>query len=151
LVARSNPIKVLIADGHLPYSKALKMTLEIEDDIEIVGEANDWETLEHHTRIFKPDVLLIDIRLHDAHGNNDGISVTRQILRHHPHLVVIILTMLPSKELVPLAHHAGARAILSKDDHNDDLLYLIRSSVPGANPPKSSFSSPDHSQYQVEY
>ncbi len=57
MVAKSNPIKVLIADSHIQYSKALKLTLEMEDDIEIIGEADDWLPLEVAARKLQPDVI----------------------------------------------------------------------------------------------
>jgi two-component system nitrate/nitrite response regulator NarL len=151
LAAKSNPIKVLIADGHAPYSKALKTTLEMEDDIEIIGEVDDWHPLEQATRILHPDIILVDIRLHDAEGICDGISATRQILHRHPHPAVIVLTMLPSKELALQAQQAGARALISKDDHNYMLLQLIRSIMQDAIPAVGALQSTDSGQYRAEY
>jgi two-component system nitrate/nitrite response regulator NarL len=118
---------------------ALKMTLEMEEDIEVIGEVDDWLPLELATKKFHPDVILMDIRMHSAQGNNDGIAAARQIRLHHPQIAVIILTMLPSKELGSLAQQAGASGLVLKDERNQALLQSIRSAAQSVLPPVGAF------------
>ncbi len=126
LKTKSNPIRVLIADGHTKYSNALRQTLDMEDDIEVVGEAENWQSLEVAARQLKPDVILMDMRLSNGQGNNDGIVATGQILRGNPDVAVIVITMLCTQDQVRLARQAGARGFVLKDDRNHELLDTIR-------------------------
>ncbi len=77
--------------------------------------------------------------MQSAQGNNDGIAATRQIRLYHPQIAVIILTMLPSKELGSLAEQAGASALILKDDHHQSLLQAIRLAAQTILPPAGAF------------
>ena len=70
-------IGVLIADDQALMRAGFRMVLEVEDDIEVVGEAANGEQAVHSARRLKPDVVLMDIRMPEL----DGIAATRQIVQ----------------------------------------------------------------------
>jgi LuxR family maltose regulon positive regulatory protein len=141
LKTRSNPVKVLIADGHALYSKALRLTLEMEDDIQVVGEAEDWPTLEQTARCLKPDVILIDVRMPDALGNENGINATTQIILQNPRTAIIVLSMLDDEEQAAKAERAGARGYILKENRDHELLPAIRAAARVALPANASHIS----------
>src|SRR3954462_10730110 len=61
--SNTNPVTVLIVDDHLQFRKALRQALEIEDDIQVVGEADDWHTLVQGLHSSHPDVVLMDLNM----------------------------------------------------------------------------------------
>jgi LuxR family maltose regulon positive regulatory protein len=133
---KSNPVTVLIVDDHPQYRKALRLALEMEQDIEVVGEAGDWPALVQATRRFSPDVILMDLRMPFADGIRDGIDATRQILHEHPRTAVIIVTMLADKAYVAMAEKAGAKGYVLKDSGTRELVKTIRTAVQSAGQPK---------------
>ncbi len=70
-----DPIKVLIADDHEPLREGLKILLEFEDDIQLLGEARDGVEAVEMARALKPDVVVMDIMM----PNMNGLDATRQI------------------------------------------------------------------------
>lgn len=71
----SDPITVLIADDHEPLREGLKILLEFEDDIRLLGEARDGVEAVEMARALKPDVVVMDIMM----PNMNGLEATRQI------------------------------------------------------------------------
>lgn len=123
---KSNPVTVLIVDDHAQYRRELKLVLELEDDIEVVGEAGDWHALWKAMRTLQPDVVLMDLRMPPSDGTRDGIDATRRLRHEYPDSTVIILTMLDDGEHATRAQRAGAHAYILKDSGSLDLLQAIR-------------------------
>jgi DNA-binding NarL/FixJ family response regulator len=122
---KSNPVTVLIVDDHAQYRRELRLVLELEDDIEVVGEAGDWHALWKSMRTHQPDVVLMDLRMPSDDGIKDGIDATRRIHREHPDSAVVIVTMLDDDEYAATARRAGAHAYVLKDSGSLDLLKAI--------------------------
>ena len=112
---KSNPVTVLIVDDHVQYRRELRLVLELEDDIEVVGEAGDWHGLWKAIRTLHPDVVLTDLRMPSEDGIKDGIDATKRIRREYPHCAVIIATMLDDGEYAAMARRAGAHAYILKE------------------------------------
>jgi len=129
LKTRSNPVKVLIADAHALYSKSLRLTLEMEDDIQVVGEVDDWSALEQAARHLKPDVILMDVRMPDALGNENGVNATTQILLQNTRTAIIILSMLDDEAQASKAESAGASGYILKENRDHELLPAIRAAA----------------------
>src|SRR6185437_12511223 len=66
-------IRVLIADDHALFRQGLRQLLELEEDIEVVGDASDGQEAQTLVRQLRPDVVLMDINMPDV----DGITATR--------------------------------------------------------------------------
>jgi len=115
-------IKVLLADDHSLFREGLRSLLEDQDDIEIVGEAEDGLEAAKLVARVNPTVVLMDINMPVV----DGVEATRIILKKHPSVGIIILTMYPQDEYVIQALRAGAKAYLLKDTRSKRLLEVIR-------------------------
>src|SRR5687767_4539192 len=104
-------IRVLLADDHALFRQGLRQLLELEDDIEVIGDAADGEEAQQLVRQLRPDVVLMDINMPDV----DGITATRAILSEFPRTSVVILTMYREDDYAFQAVRAGARGYLLKN------------------------------------
>jgi len=115
-------IKILLVDDHSLFREGLRSLLEDQDDIEIVGEAEDGLKATKLVSQLKPTVVLMDINMPVI----DGVEATRMILADDDSIGIIILTMYPQDEYVFQALKAGAKAYLLKDTRSKRLLEVIR-------------------------
>jgi DNA-binding NarL/FixJ family response regulator len=115
-------IKVLLADDHSLFREGIRSLLEDQEDIEIVGEAEDGLEAVKLAATLKPTVILMDINMPVV----DGVEATRTILKNEEAVGIIILTMYPQDEYVFEALKAGAKAYLLKDTRSRKLLEVIR-------------------------
>ncbi|HYM67111.1 MAG TPA: response regulator transcription factor, partial [Patescibacteria group bacterium] len=116
-------MRVLIADDQQLVRAGLRMILEHEPDIEVVGEASDGEEALEAARRLRPDILLMDIRM----PRMDGLEATRNLLAQ-PGVAtrVLILTTFEIDEYVYEAVRAGASGFLLKTAPPDDLVRAMR-------------------------
>ncbi len=115
-------ITVLLADDHSLFREGIRSLLEDQDDIRIVGEAEDGVEVVNLASELKPTVILMDINMPII----DGVEATRLILEENEKIGIIILTMYPQDEYVFQALKAGAKAYLLKDTRSKRLLEVIR-------------------------
>ncbi|MCB9437341.1 MAG: response regulator transcription factor [Anaerolineales bacterium] len=115
------PIRVLIADDHTLFREGLHALLASVPDIDVVGEtASGQETLDKADTL-QPDVILMDLQMPE--GN--GIEATRRILRLHPHIGIIMLTMFQDDASVFAAMRVGARGYVLKGADQSVLLRAV--------------------------
>jgi DNA-binding NarL/FixJ family response regulator len=115
-------VRVLLADDHALFREGVRSLLEDQDDIEIVGEAEDGLQATKLASQLNPTVILMDINMPVV----DGVEATRVILSENEEVGIIILTMYPQDEHVFEALRAGAKAYLLKDTRSKKLLEVIR-------------------------
>jgi len=120
----SGRIRIVIADDQPLVRAGLKMMLEVESDIEIVGEAADGAEAVRVVRSLAPDVVLMDVRMPQL----DGIAATRTLLdgRLPTPPKVLILTTFDLDEYVYEALRAGASGFVLKDLSPEQLVDAIR-------------------------
>ena len=115
-------IRILLADDHALFREGLRSLLEDQEDIKIVGEAEDGLEATKLVSELKPDVVLMDINMPVV----DGVEATRMIIEDDQSVGIVILTMYPQDEYVFQALKAGAKAYLLKDTRSKKLLEVIR-------------------------
>ncbi len=115
-------IRVAIAEDHQSLIDGIKLLLEYEDDIEIVGAVNDGESLLELVRLKQPDVVVTDIRM----PKMDGISATKLITKEFPLTKVLGFTMFDQKEAIDQMLDAGASGYLLKNSALEEVLKAIR-------------------------
>jgi len=120
-------IKVLIVDDHQVVRQGLRTFLELQDDILVVGEAEDGRMAVEMARQLQPDVVLMDLVM----PRLDGISATRQVKSLGYDVKVIALTSFTEDDKVFPAIQAGASSYLLKDVSPENLVDAIRAAHRG--------------------
>ncbi len=121
-------VRILIADDHTLFREGLRQLLEMEGDMEVVGEACDGIEAVSKARDLLPDVVLMDINMPVV----GGVTALGQILEERPDIGVVVLTMHRQDQYVFDAMRAGARGYLLKDAKPADLMFAIRMVARGA-------------------
>ncbi|MFF1461169.1 response regulator [Streptomyces sp. NPDC058330] len=116
-------IKVLLVDDHQVVRRGLRTFLEVQDDIEVVGEASDGDQGVTEAESLRPDVVLMDIKM----PGTDGIEALRRLRElDNPAKVLIVTSFTEQRTVVP-ALRAGACGYVYKDVDPDALAGAIRS------------------------
>lgn len=136
-----NPVRILLADDHIVMRNGLRLLLERQPHLQVVGEAADGRQAVAISESASPDVVIMDIGM----PNLNGIEATRQIVNRNPRTAIAILSMHSDESYVIRALKAGARAYLLKDSAEADLLAAVRALTEG-----KSFFSPAISKILVE-
>ncbi|NIW45303.1 MAG: response regulator, partial [Gammaproteobacteria bacterium] len=115
-------ISVLIADDHTIVRSGIRLLLEAEADIKVVGEAlNGREALEL-VESLQPDIVLMDISMPEV----DGLEATREIKTRFPKINVLVLTMHRSDDYFFEMLKAGASGYILKGAKTSELINAIR-------------------------
>jgi NarL family two-component system response regulator LiaR len=115
-------IRVLIADDHAVVRQGLRTFLDLQDDIEVVGEASDGAEALAAAESLAPDVVLIDLVM----PNVDGIEAIRGLRERAPAVRAIVLSSFIDDEKLFPAVRAGAAGYLLKDVQPQELVEAIR-------------------------
>ncbi len=124
--------RVLLADDHTLIRAGLRMVIEAQPDLNVVGEAEDGRMAVALAEKLKPDVVVMDIGM----PNLNGIEACRQIRDILPETQLVMLSMHSDEGYVLRALKAGAKAYLLKDSAEADLASAVRAAAAG----KSFFS-----------
>jgi two-component system, NarL family, response regulator LiaR len=116
------PITVMLIDDHRVVRQGLRDFLELQEDIEVVGEASNGEEGVQLARELLPEVVLMDLVMPGI----DGVEATRQLKAASPSSKVIVLTSFADDNKVFPAIKAGAISYLLKDISPEDLAHAIR-------------------------
>jgi DNA-binding NarL/FixJ family response regulator len=125
-------IRILLADDHTVMRNGLRLLLERQNNLQVVGEAADGHEAVELAASTKPDVVVMDIAM--PHLN--GVEAARQIAARSPQTAIAILSMHSDESYVIRSLKAGARAYLLKDSAEADLIAAIHAIMEG----KSFFS-----------
>jgi len=115
-------IRVLIVDDHAVVRRGLRAFLDLQPDVEVVGEAADGASAEGMTGTLRPDVVLMDLVM----PNTDGIATIRRLRAASEKPTVLVLTSFLDDVHVFAALQAGAAGYLLKDIQPDELVRAIR-------------------------
>jgi DNA-binding NarL/FixJ family response regulator len=123
----SDTIRVLLVDDQRLMREGLRILLELESGLEIVGEAADGQAALEAYADLLPDVVLMDVRM----PGMDGVEATWRLRERWPEARVIILTTFDDDEYVFEGLRAGARGYLLKDVSGHDLAEAVRAVAAG--------------------
>src|SRR5437762_14124273 len=115
-------ITVLLADDHTVVRQGLRALLEAEDDLTVVGEAENGRQAVQMARRLHPDVVLMDV----AMPSLNGIEAARQVNRESPESKVLVLSCYRDDEYVQRLTDAGAVGYLVKQTAAQDVVTAIR-------------------------
>jgi DNA-binding NarL/FixJ family response regulator len=125
-------LRILLGDDHTLVRHGLRKILEERADWQVVAEAGDGREAVRQALALQPDVAVLDIGMPLL----NGIDATRQIVRRHPEIHVLILSMHANEAYVTRALQAGATGYMLKDSADSDLMVGVASVAAG----KSFFS-----------
>lgn len=125
-------LRIVLGDDHTLVRQGLRKILEEKGEWEVVAEAGDGREAVRQVLALRPDVVLLDIGMPLL----NGIESTRQIVRRHPEIRVLILSMYADEPYIIKALQAGAKGYLLKDSADTDLIRGVADVAAG----KSFFS-----------
>lgn len=123
----TDPIRVLLVDDQSLVRSGFRMILGTRKDIVVVGEAEDGDQVLAAVDARVPDVVLMDVRM----PRMDGIAATRELIRRHSRVRVLILTTFDLDEYVVEALRSGASGFLLKDSTAPELIAGVKAVARG--------------------
>jgi DNA-binding NarL/FixJ family response regulator len=123
----AEPIRVLLVDDQRLMREGLRVLLELEPDLEVVGEAGDGQQALDAYAALRPDVVLMDVRM----PGMDGVEATRRLRERWPEARIIILTTFDDDAYVFEGLRAGALGYLLKDVSGNTLAEAVRTVAAG--------------------
>jgi DNA-binding NarL/FixJ family response regulator len=126
-VADDSRIRVLIVDDHSVVRMGLRVFFDLQDDIEVVGEAADGSEGVAMARRLEPDVVLMDLLM----PNMDGVTAIGRIKAEMPETEIVTMTSFIEEEKVTSALEAGASGYVLKDAEADEVATAIRAAYAG--------------------
>lgn len=115
-------IRILLVDDQKLIRQGMRTLLNLEDDLDVVGEAGNGVEAITAVEQLRPDVVLMDVRMPQL----DGVAATKQITARFPDVAIIILTTFDDDEYVFEGLKAGARGYMLKDVGSDEIAAAIR-------------------------
>jgi DNA-binding NarL/FixJ family response regulator len=123
----NEPLRILLVDDHPLVRNGLRALLASVTDMTVVGEASGGEEAITQAAELQPDIILMDLYMPGL----NGIEATRRIVQAHPHIGILVLTMLEDDASVFAAMRAGARGYLLKGADQVDVLRAIGAAAHG--------------------
>ena len=134
-------IRVLLADDHRMIRAGLRLVLEQQPDVTVVGEADDGRQAVALAEELKPDVVVMDVGMPSL----NGIEAAAHVKQSQPSIAVVMLSMHSDEGYILRALRAGATGYILKDSAEADLVSAVRAVAEG-----KSFFSPKVSRILLE-
>jgi len=128
-MAKSSAIKVLIVDDHQVVREGLRRIVQMDTEIDVIGEARSGEEAITKAVALSPDVVIMDLKM----PGMDGITATREIKQRLPDTNVLVLTLY-AEDFIKQAIEAGASGYLLKDSDTEQITSAIHQVYNGLSP-----------------
>ena len=115
-------IKIVLVDDHAVVRSGLRLLLDAEQDMEVIGEAGNAKDAIFRARALKPDVILLDVVM----PGESGIEVLPMLLKESPETKVLILSMQDDPSYVREAFAAGASGYVLKEAADEEVVSAVR-------------------------
>jgi DNA-binding NarL/FixJ family response regulator len=125
-----HPIRVVIVDDHRLFAESIALTLETDQNIRVVGFAEDGVEAVDLARRLRPDIVLMDLQM----PRLNGVEATRRIRRIYPDMKIVAMSGAAPDDMVDLAYEAGAVCFVSKDRAVSELSEAIRRTAAAGKP-----------------
>jgi two-component system, NarL family, response regulator NreC len=122
-------IRAVVVDDHAVVRSGIKLLLDREDDIEVVGDAGNAKDAIFRARALKPDVILLDVVM----PGQSGIEVLPALLKEAPDTKVLVLSMQDDPSYVRKAFAAGASGYVLKEAADEEVVAAVREIANGRN------------------
>jgi DNA-binding NarL/FixJ family response regulator len=116
-----NRFSIFVADDHPVFRFGLRSLLGSHEGWEVCGESADGRDTVKKCRQLKPDLLILDICMPEL----NGLDAAKQILKHNPDQIILIVTAVDSEQVVRDCLEAGVRGWVFKSDETDDLMTAV--------------------------
>jgi DNA-binding NarL/FixJ family response regulator len=117
-----SPITILLADDHDVVRKGMKMLLEDETDVKVIGEASDGLDAIEKVKNLMPNVVILDLTM----PKMNGIEASRIISEEFPEVKILIFSMHNNREYIVSSVENGANGYLLKDTGKEELMRAIK-------------------------
>lgn len=124
---KENPIRVLLADDHQVLREGLRVLLDSEEDISVIGEAGTGEEAIRLALQLQPDLVVMDLGMPGL----SGLDAIRELRRQNPRIRILVLSMHSGREVVIQALRAGCDGYVPKSSAHTNLLQAIRAVYSG--------------------
>jgi two-component system, NarL family, response regulator NreC len=122
-------IKIVLVDDHAVVRSGLRLLLDREEDMEVIGEAGNAKDAIFRARALKPDVILLDVVM----PGESGIEVLPRLLKESPETKVLVLSMQDDPSYVREAFGAGASGYVLKEAADEEVVSAVREIAEGGN------------------
>ena len=120
-------IKIVLVDDHAVVRSGLRLLLDAQEDMEVVGEAGNSKDAVFRARALKPDLILLDVVM----PGESGIEVLPQLLKESPDTKVLVLSMQDDPSYVREAFAAGASGYVLKEAADEEVVSAVREIAEG--------------------
>jgi two-component system response regulator NreC len=133
-------IRVLLADDHETVREGLRLLVNAQGDMQVVGEASTGREALERVRALRPDVVVLDLTMPDM----SGLTVARSLKNGEPPTAIVALTRHDDDAYVQELVVAGASAYVLKQSPSSELLKAIRVAATGGHHLDPALPPPDH-------
>jgi DNA-binding NarL/FixJ family response regulator len=120
-------IRLLIADDQRLFRQSLRIVLEHETDLKVIGEAGDGQEAYEQVKALRPEMVLMDVEMPKL----DGIEATRLLVKERPDIKILMLSAYADDERVLHGIQAGAVGYIVKDATPEEFVKIIRATHEG--------------------